>query len=53
MPLRKKNEKLSAYVARCVAERQKEHSNEGRDQSVAVCHSMAKSKKWQEGSIKG
>jgi hypothetical protein len=50
MPHRKKGEPLSDYVYRCVAHRQKEHPNEGRDHSIKICHEMAKSPKWQEGA---
>lgn len=48
MPLRKKGEKTKAYVSRCVSERQKEHPGEDQKQSVAICYSMAKNKKWKE-----
>lgn len=46
MPHRTKGESLTKYVSRCVAERQKEHPNEDQKQSVAICYSMGRSKKW-------
>ena len=45
MPVRGEKEKLSPYVARCVAARQKEHPGEDVKQSVAICYSMGR-KRW-------
>ena len=45
MPTPKSDEKLSAYLQRCIPERQHEHPEEDNDQSVAICASMFKEHK--------
>lgn len=40
MPKRRKGEKLSKYVSRCVKVRQREGKDTSVRQSVAVCYSM-------------
>lgn len=42
MPERKKGEKLSDYVSRCISTRRQEHSEESQDQSIAACYSMGR-----------
>jgi len=40
MPAPRSGESEQDFVNRCVPVRQKEHPDEGQDQSVAICHSV-------------
>jgi len=42
MPVRRKGEKLTKYVSRCVSARQREHPDEPIKRSVAACYSMGR-----------
>lgn len=49
MPDIKPGEKLTAYLQRCIPERQHERPDEDNDQSVAICASVYKEHKKKGG----
>ena len=51
MPKRNVKEPLGDYVSRCISARRKEHPGESRERSIAACHGMGRSKKWQSKKL--